>query len=60
MSNAPLLYYRTKERIEEYRRRPALQKLEWLEAQMEFFYYAMSDKAKKIRDRMDNEPRKRL
>ncbi|MEK6699648.1 MAG: hypothetical protein AABZ10_11485 [Nitrospirota bacterium] len=60
MSNAPLLYYRTKERIEEYRRRPALQKLKWLEAQMEFFYYAMSDKAKKIRDRMDNEPRKRL
>ena len=50
MSNAPLLYYRTKERIEEYRRRPALQKLKWLEAQMEFFYYAMSDKAKKIRD----------
>ncbi len=60
MSNAPLLYYRTKERIEEYRRRPALQKLKWLEAQMEFFYYAMSDKAKKIRDRMDKEPRKRL
>lgn len=60
MSNAPLLYYRTKERIEEYRRRPALQKLKWLEAQMEFFYYAMSDKAKKIRDRMDNELRKRL
>jgi len=59
MSNAPLLYYRTKERIAEYRRRPALQKLKWLEAQMEFFYYAMSDKARKIRDRMD-ESRKRL
>lgn len=53
MSKAPLLYYRTKKQIEEYRKRPALQKLKWLEAQMEFFHYAMPKKAKEIRDRME-------
>jgi hypothetical protein len=52
MNKKPLLYYRTIKQIEEYRKRPALQKIKWLEAQMEFFYYAMPDKAKKIRDRM--------
>ena len=53
MSKAPLLYYRTNEQIEEYRKRPALQKLKWLEAQMSFFHYAMPRKAKEIRDRME-------
>ncbi|MDQ7837373.1 MAG: hypothetical protein RDU59_02640 [Thermodesulfobacteriota bacterium] len=52
MNKTPLLYYRTIEQIKEYRKRPALQKIKWLEAQMEFFYYAMPDRAKKIRDRM--------
>lgn len=52
MNHKPLLYYRTKEQIGEYRKRPILQKIQWLEAQMQFFYYAMPDKAKKIRDRM--------
>ena len=47
----PLLYYKTREDIESYRRKPAELKLQWLEAQMEFFHEAMPDKAKKIRDR---------
>lgn len=57
MNKAPMLYYRTIEQIKEYRRKPALQKIKWLEAQMEFFYYAMPDKAKRIRDRMQGEKR---
>jgi len=55
MNKTPLLYYRTIEQIKEYRKRPAFQKIKWLEAQMEFFYYAMPDRAKKIRDRMHAE-----
>jgi len=47
----PLLYYKTREDIQSYRRKPAEMKLQWLEAQMEFFYEAMPDKAKKIRDK---------
>ena len=47
-----LLYYKTKEQIEEYRKKPALEKLVWLEAQMEFFYKAMPEKAKRIRERL--------
>ncbi|GAQ94463.1 hypothetical protein TAGGR_1644 [Thermodesulfovibrio aggregans] len=42
----PLLYYKTKEQIEEYRKKPVEQKLMWLQQQMEFFYYAMNEKAK--------------
>ncbi|OGP41764.1 MAG: hypothetical protein A2090_05005 [Deltaproteobacteria bacterium GWD2_42_10] len=57
MNKAPLLYYRTTEQIEEYRKRPVLQKIKWLEAQMEFFYYAMPDKAKRIREHMQTEKR---
>lgn len=57
MSKAPLLYHRTIEQIAEYRKRPAIQRIKWLEAQMEFFYYAMPDKAKKIRARMHTEKR---
>ena len=48
----PLLYYKTKEEIETYRKKPVLEKLKWLEAQMEFFYKAMPQKAKDIRDRL--------
>ena len=51
--NKPLLYYRTKEDIQTYRKRPVSLKLKWLEAQMEFFYKAMSPKAKKIREDME-------
>ncbi|MDP2682854.1 MAG: hypothetical protein Q8P28_08640 [Deltaproteobacteria bacterium] len=49
----PLLYHRTMEQIEAYRKKPALQKIKWLEAQMSFFHYAMPKKAKEIRDRME-------
>ena len=52
MSEAPLLYYKTREQIEAYRKKPVLEKLKWLEAQMEFFHQAMPDKAKEIRDRL--------
>ncbi len=47
-----LLYYKTMEEIEAYRKVPVTQKLRWLEAQMEFFHKAMSPKAKKIRDKL--------
>ena len=53
MNKPPLLYYRTMEQIEAYRKKPALQKIKWLEAQMSFFHYAMPKKAKEIRDRME-------
>ncbi len=49
MKADPLLYYRTKEEIEAYRKKPIKERLKWLEAQMEFFYKAMPEKAKKIR-----------
>lgn len=52
MKPEPLLYYRTDEEIEAYRKKPALEKLKWLEAQMEFFYKAMPKKAKEIRDKL--------
>ncbi len=48
----PLLYYKTKEDIEIYRKKPVKQKLQWLEAQMEFFHKAMPDRVKKIRDKL--------
>jgi hypothetical protein len=48
----PLLYYRTKEDIEAYRKKPVNLKLQWLEAQMEFFHKAMPAKAKKIREKL--------
>ncbi|MEJ5227394.1 hypothetical protein [Thermodesulfovibrio sp.] len=48
----PLLYYKTKEDIEKYRKKPVELKLMWLEEQMEFFYYAMPEKAKIIRDKL--------
>jgi hypothetical protein len=45
----PLLYYKTIDEIRAYRRKPVKLKLQWLEAQMEFFYKAMPQKAKKIK-----------
>ena len=50
----PFLYYKTKENIEEYRKKPVELKLQWLQAQMEFFYYAMPEKAKAIREKLLN------
>ena len=47
-----LLYYRTEEEIAAYRRKPVKLKLQWLQAQMEFFYKATPKKVKKLRDRM--------
>ncbi len=51
----PLLYYKSREDIEAYRRKPVKYKLQWLETQMEFFHKAMPDKAKKIRDELNQE-----
>ena len=48
----PQLYYKSKEEIETYRKKPVDQKLKWLEAQMEFFHKAMPEKAKRIRDKL--------
>jgi hypothetical protein len=48
----PLLYYKTKEDIEAYKRKSVKLKLQWLQAQMEFFYRAMPDEAKRIRDKL--------
>ncbi len=48
----PLLYYKTKEDIEAYRKKPVKLKLQWLQAQMEFFHKAMPEKTKRIRERL--------
>lgn len=48
----PLLYYRTRAEMEAYMSKPVEQKLQWLQAQMEFFHKAMPEKSKKIRDRL--------
>ena len=48
----PLLYYRTIEDIKAYRKTPVSWRLQWLEAQMEFFHKAMPLKAKKIRAKL--------
>ncbi|MEW6213943.1 MAG: hypothetical protein AB1478_01865 [Nitrospirota bacterium] len=50
--DSPLLYYKTKEDIEAYRKKPVKLKLQWLEAQMEFFHKAMPVKAKRIREKL--------
>lgn len=55
----PLLYYKTREKIEAYRKKPVELKLQWLEAQMEFFHKAMPLKAKRIREEL-REPALRL
>ena len=48
----PLLYYKAREEIEAYRKKPVKLKLQWLEAQMEFFHKAMPLKAKRIREKL--------
>ena len=48
----PLLYYKTKEDIEAYKKKPVKLKLQWLEAQMEFFHKAMPNEAKRMRDKL--------
>ncbi len=51
LKEMPFLYYRTKGEIEDYRKKPIKLKLQWLEAQMEFFHKAMPPNAKKIREK---------
>jgi hypothetical protein len=48
----PLLYYRTMEQIERFRKVSIEQKFRWLQMQMEFYHSTMSDRARKIRDRI--------
>jgi hypothetical protein len=48
----PLLYYKTKEDIEAYKKKSVKLKLQWLEAQMEFFHKAMPNEAKRMRDKL--------
>jgi hypothetical protein len=50
LKEMPFLYYRTKGEIEDYCKKPVKLKLQWLEAQMEFFHKAMPQKAKRIRE----------
>lgn len=50
----PLLYYRTRDEVEAYRRKPVKLKLMWLQAQMEFFHKAMSPRAKRIREKIES------
>ncbi len=52
MSKEPLLYYRTLDQLSAHKKLPAIQKLKWLEMQMEFYHTAMPEKAKQIRDRL--------
>jgi len=49
----PFLYYKSKEEIEAYRKKPVKLKLQWLQAQMEFFHKAMPAKANKIREKLE-------
>jgi hypothetical protein len=51
MDNPPLLYYRTQEQIQAYRRMPTLQKIRKLEMEMEFLYYLRAEKVKQLRKR---------
>ena len=52
LKEIPLLYYRTKGEIEDYRKKPIGLKLQWLEAQMDFFHNAMPPNAKRIREKL--------
>jgi hypothetical protein len=47
-----LLYYRTREQIEAYRKVPVEDKFARLQAQMEFFHKTMPEQAKRIRERI--------
>ena len=51
LEEMPLIYYKTREEIEAFRKKPVELKLQWLEAQMEFFHKAMPPKAQRIRDK---------
>lgn len=48
----PLLYYRSEEDIKKYKKVPVKYKLDWLEAQMEFFHKTMTKTAKEVRERL--------
>ncbi len=52
LKEMPFLYYRTKGEVEDYLKKPVKLKLQWLEAQMEFFHKAMPPKAKRIREKL--------
>jgi len=52
LKEMPFLYYRTKGEVEDYLKKPVELKLQWLEAQMEFFHKAMPPKAKRIREKL--------
>lgn len=52
LKEMPFIYYRTKGEIVDYLKKPTELKLQWLEAQMEFFHKAMPLKAKRIRERL--------
>ena len=54
LKEMPFIYYRTKGEIVDYLKKPTELKLQWLEAQMEFFHKAMPLKAKKIRERLQS------
>jgi hypothetical protein len=52
LEEMPLIYYKTREEIEAFRKKPVELKLQWLEAQMEFFHKAMPLKSKRIREKL--------
>jgi hypothetical protein len=52
VNQQPLFYHKTREDIEIYRKKSVKLKLQWLEAQMEFFYKAMPKEAKRIGDKL--------
>jgi len=52
LEEMPLIYYKTREEIEGFRKKPVELKLQWLEAQMEFFHKAMPPKSKRIREKL--------
>lgn len=57
MKARPLLYYKTKEDINVYRNKSVGLKLKWLEAQMKFFHETMTEKAKRIREKLKTDSR---
>jgi hypothetical protein len=52
LKEIPLLHYKTREEIDAYLKKPVKLKLQWLQAQMEFFYKAMPPEAKRVRDKL--------
>jgi hypothetical protein len=53
-SDPPLIYYRSREQIEAYRRLSVEDKLNRLEMMAEFLYFTMPEKAKRIVNRNKN------